>query len=97
MTFQRPPRPDIFEMLLMARQRVFVRCGEDDYLIVSALRNSTCLMRFCKGEREVQEIRYFDQSAEQLGLFNGSAWDLAKLTTWLESISPDKHDEEVSK
>lgn len=86
MTFWRRQKPDVFEVMMLARRRVFVRCNDDEYLVVSALTHSLCLARFCMGDPEPLSITYREQTAEQLNLFDGKAWDLPALINWLNSL-----------
>jgi len=86
-TFWRPQKPDVFEVMMLARRRVFVRCNEDEYLIVSALLHSISLMRFCMGDEQPLSITYHDQP---VGLFDGKAWDLPALIQWLNSLEDSK-------
>jgi hypothetical protein len=85
-SFGRPQKPDVFEVLMLARRRVFVRCSDDEYLIVSALIRNVSLMRFCFDQAEPLSITYHEQTAEQLQLFDGKAWDLPALINWLNSL-----------
>lgn len=87
MNYRRRSRPDIFQVLAIAQRHVFVRCGASEYLIVAALRNSVCLSRYNNGSREPLSIRYSDESAERLNLFDGQSWDLPALVRWLEEQS----------
>lgn len=82
MTFRRQ-KPDVFEVLMLARRRVFVKCSEDEYLIVSALIHNLSVMRFRIGEAEPLSICYYDP---QPALFDGKAWDLPALIKWLDSL-----------
>lgn len=83
-TFWRPQKPDVFEVMMLARRRVFVRCNDDEYLVVSALlKNTISLTRFCMGDPEPLSITYHDQP---VGLFDGKAWDLPALIKWLNSL-----------
>lgn len=82
MTF-RPQKPDVFELVMLARTRVFVRCAPGEYVIVSALRQGICLLHFDDGQAEPLRIEYI---YEQLQLFNGKAWDLPALIQWLNSL-----------
>lgn len=86
MTFWRPQKPDVFEVMMLARRRVFVRCNDDEYLVVSALIHSICTMRFSMGDPEPLSITYHEQTAEQLQLFDCKAWDLPRLIQWLNNL-----------
>jgi hypothetical protein len=77
--------PDVFELMILARTRVFVSCGEDRYIVVSALARCLCLIHFCNGSSEPLRFEYLDQTAQQLQLFDGKAWDLPALANWLKS------------
>jgi len=82
-TFSRAQKPDVFEVLMFARTRVFVRCAPGRYVIVSALRQHISLLTFCDGNAEPVSIRYID---EQPGLFDGKAWNLPALVLWLDTL-----------
>lgn len=77
-------QPDVFELVMLARTRVFVRCVPGEYLIVSALRQGICLVHFCDREAEPVRIDYIDD--QPVGLFDGKAWDLTALINWLKSL-----------
>jgi hypothetical protein len=85
MMFQRPPKPDVFEVLMAARTRVFIRCAPGEYLMVSALRHDISLIRFCDSTSEPLRIEYVGATADQLQLFDGKAWNLSALLKWLKS------------
>jgi hypothetical protein len=76
-------QPDVFELMLLARTRVFVRCAPGEYVIVSALRQGVCLLHFDDGQAEAVRIEYMYQ---ELNLFDGKAWDLPALVKWLKSL-----------
>lgn len=78
--------PDVFELMMLARTRVFVRCAPGEYVIVSALRQGICLLHFCDGEAEANRIEYLYQTADDLKIFDGKAWDLPALVKWLKSL-----------
>lgn len=78
-------KPDVFEMMIFARTRVFVRIAPDEYLVVSALQMGIGVLHWCKGDPEPQSVRYYFQP---LNLFDGSAWDLEALNTWLKAHCP---------
>jgi hypothetical protein len=80
-------QPDVFELMMLARTRVFVRCAPGEYVIVSALRQQICLLHFCYGQAEAGRIEYVELEEQQLlELFDGKAWDLPALVKWLKSL-----------
>lgn len=79
----RRPQPDGFELMMLARTRVFMRCTPGEYVIVSALRQGLCLLHFDDGQAEAVRIEYVYQ---ELNLFDGKAWDLPALVKWLKSL-----------
>lgn len=82
MNYHRKPRPDVFEVLTFARSHVFVRLNSREYLVVSALEHGTSITRWQKGAADASGTRY-SARAEDLGLFDGSAWNLPALVKWL--------------
>lgn len=80
----RRPKPDPFEVMLYAQKIIFVRVNEVEYVTISALAHSMSITRWCKGDSEFTSINYTEFSAQQLGLFDGTAWNLAALVLWLK-------------
>ncbi len=83
MFYQRPPKPDVFEVMLFAKQHVFVRVQDGEYLIISNLRQDVSVSRWCRGDNEPATIQYTGEDARALGLFDGDAWDIQKLARWV--------------
>lgn len=84
MTFRRRPGPDVFELMIFARTRVFVRVDDHQYQVVTALEHHLSILTFCVGNFEPVSIRYIDD--QPVGLFDGKAWDLPALIKWLNSL-----------
>jgi len=82
-------QPDVFEMLIFSRTRVFVRSAPGEYIIVSALQHGIGLLHFCDGAAEANRIEYVDPDVV---LFDG-AWDLPALVKWLKSLE-DKSEQD---
>lgn len=83
--YYRRQKPDVFEMMVFARTRVFVRVAQGEYIVVSAIASGFGLLHWCKGDAEPQSVRYYDP---QPGLFDGDAWDLEALNAWLKAHCP---------
>lgn len=82
--FYHRPKLDIFEVMIYARPRVFVRVSDDEYLHLHALKFSLSVMHWCRGYSEPVSITYIYPSAELLGLFDGQGWNIPALANWLE-------------
>lgn len=69
--------------MIQARRRVFVRIsGGDEYLVIVALK--LCIdVQHWQG-KELCEVQTVWGTPESLGLFDGSAWDIAALAKWIE-------------
>lgn len=80
---RRPPKPDVFELMVHARRRVFVRVSDDEYLVIIALQRTVSVLRWCKGDPEPINVETVWQSAAALGLHDGQAWDIQALATWI--------------
>lgn len=85
MLFYRRQKPDVFEMMVFARTRVFVRVAQGEYLVVSAIPAGIGVLHWCKGDAEPDSIHYYEP---QPGLFDGSAWDLEALNAWINAHCP---------
>ena len=83
LTIYRKPRPDVFEVAFFARTHVFVRAVAGRYLVVSALAQGVSVAFWRSDAAEATETRYSALTAQQLGLFDGAAWDLKALVAWL--------------
>lgn len=81
----RRQKPDVFEMMIFARTRVFVRIVQGEYLVVTAITHGLSVMRWCKGDAEPASILYYDQG---FGLFDGNAWDVEALNAWVKAHCP---------
>lgn len=79
----RPQKPDVFELMIFARTRVFVRIDDQQYWVVSALQHHLSVLTFCIGSLEPVSVRYIDDVD---GLFDGKAWNLPALVTWLDNL-----------
>lgn len=79
-------QPDVFELMMLARTRVFVRYAPGEYVMVSALRQHISLIYFCYGQSDATRFEdvWLDEQ-ELLKLFDGKAWDLPALVNWLRS------------
>lgn len=76
---------NIFEVMGYAQHHVFVAVSDQEYLIVSALRQMVEIARFRAADSEMLNSVYFERSARDLGLYDGHGWQLFKLATWLEN------------
>lgn len=69
--------------MLHARRRVFVRVSDWEYLVIIALRTNVSILRWCKGDQEPAAVSTVWQPPEQLGLYDGQAWNIEQLATWI--------------
>lgn len=82
MKYQRPPRPDPFEVMIHARRRVFIQANGDEYIVIVALKFCIDVQRW-QGT-ELCEVVTVWRTPEDLGLFDGQAWNIPALAKWIE-------------
>jgi len=82
MHFQRPPKPDLVEVMAAVRRRVFVQTGVQQYVVIVALKQCVEVQRW-QGTELVDSLTVWC-SAAQLGLYDGLAWNVEALATWLK-------------
>lgn len=82
------PKPDIVEILIAAKPRIFVSLNENQHAMISALRNTLCVTRFQVGSSEPIAVHYSDCTAQQLDLFDGRGWNVPALAIWIRMHCP---------
>ncbi len=76
------------EVLRRARRIVFVQVSEHEFLTITALADAMEVSWWVTGMREPLRSHHIDRSAEALDLFNGRAWNLELLATWVRRHCP---------
>jgi hypothetical protein len=76
------------DLLRHARRIIFVQRNEFEFMTITALRESVEVGWWSVGSRSPLRSHRIDKSAQDLGLFDGRAWNLTILAGWIERHCP---------